>query len=103
MARLARIVVPHVPHRLTQRGNRRQPVFFGDDDDRADLDLLGLYTRRADAQVWAWCPMPNHVDLLKVPASEGALGSATTASSSISKTPPAARSRRRSPGRRGAA
>jgi len=28
MTRLARIVVPQVPHHVTQRGNRRQPVFF---------------------------------------------------------------------------
>jgi len=28
MARLARIVIPGVAHHVTQRGNRRQPVFF---------------------------------------------------------------------------
>jgi putative transposase len=32
MARLARVVIPHVPHHVTQRGNRRLPVFFGEDD-----------------------------------------------------------------------
>jgi len=30
MARLARIVVPGLPHHVTQRGNRRQKVFFED-------------------------------------------------------------------------
>jgi REP element-mobilizing transposase RayT len=30
MARLARLVVPDVPHHVTQRGNRRQPVFFSE-------------------------------------------------------------------------
>jgi putative transposase len=34
MARLARIVIPGVPHHVTQRGNRRLPVFFSDDDRR---------------------------------------------------------------------
>jgi putative transposase len=29
MARIARVVVPGVPHHITQRGNRREPVFFG--------------------------------------------------------------------------
>jgi putative transposase len=29
---MARIVIPPVPHHVTQRGNRRQPVFFGEDD-----------------------------------------------------------------------
>ena len=32
MARLARVVVPGIPHHVTQRGNRRQAAFFGDDD-----------------------------------------------------------------------
>jgi REP element-mobilizing transposase RayT len=27
MARIARVVVPGLPHHLTQRGNRREPVF----------------------------------------------------------------------------
>jgi len=40
MARLARIVIPAVPHHVTQRGNRRQTVFFSDDDYLAYLDLL---------------------------------------------------------------
>jgi putative transposase len=32
MARLARIVVPDLPHHVTQRGNRRQKIFFEDGD-----------------------------------------------------------------------
>lgn len=28
MARIARIVVPGLPHHVTQRGNRREQVFF---------------------------------------------------------------------------
>ncbi len=73
MARLARIVVPLVPHPITQRGNRRQKVFFGEDDYRAYLDLLGASTRLNDVAIWAWCLMPNHVHLLLVPSSPDAL------------------------------
>lgn len=73
MARLARIVIPHIPHHVTQRGNRRQDVFFGDDDYRAYLALLAEHTRRAGVAVWAWCLMPNHVHLLLVPSSEDGL------------------------------
>jgi putative transposase len=40
MARLARIVVPGLPHHVTQRGNRRQDVFFSDDDYRHYRALL---------------------------------------------------------------
>jgi putative transposase len=32
MARLARIVIPGVAHPVTQRCNRRLPIFFRDDD-----------------------------------------------------------------------
>ena len=35
MARLARVVIPGVAHHVTQRGNRRQEVFFRDEDSRA--------------------------------------------------------------------
>ncbi len=40
MARLARVVVPGVPHHLTQRGNRCQDVFFSDADRRKFLSFL---------------------------------------------------------------
>jgi putative transposase len=40
MARLSRIVIPGVAHHVTQRGNRRQPVFFSDDDRRLYLELV---------------------------------------------------------------
>jgi len=40
MARLARIVVPGLPHHVTQRGNRREPTFFEDGDYALYLDLL---------------------------------------------------------------
>jgi putative transposase len=46
MARLARIVVPGVAHHVTQRGNRRLPVFFSDDDRRLYLALLAAAHRR---------------------------------------------------------
>jgi putative transposase len=40
MARLARVVAPGIPHHVTQRGNRRQQVFFNDDDYAAYRALL---------------------------------------------------------------
>ncbi len=32
MVRLARVVIPGVPHHVTQRGNRRQQTFFCEED-----------------------------------------------------------------------
>jgi putative transposase len=76
MARLARIVVSAVPHHVTQRGNRRQTVFFGDDDYRAYLTLLAEHVRGAGVSVWAWCLMPNHVHLMLTPPEPDALRAA---------------------------
>jgi len=68
MARIARVVVPGVPHHVTQRGNRRMQTFFSDDDYRAYIDLLAERCEAARMAVWAWCLMPNHVHLVLVPA-----------------------------------
>ena len=68
MARLARIVVPGIPHHVTQRGNGRQRTFFRDEDYALYRDLLGRACREAGVEAWAWCLMPNHVHLILVPS-----------------------------------
>ena len=40
MARLPRMVLPGIPHHVTQRGNRRERTFFEDGDYALYLDLL---------------------------------------------------------------
>ena len=67
MPRAARLVLPGVPHHVTQRGSRRQPTFFSDDDYALYLNLLRYWCRQAGTAVWAWCLMPNHVHLILVP------------------------------------
>jgi len=74
MARLARIVVPGRAHHVTQRGNRREAIFFEDGDQAIYLDLLAEQTAKHEAQVWAYCLMPNHVHLILVPAHADGLG-----------------------------
>jgi putative transposase len=76
MARLARVVAAGVPHHVTQRGNRRQRVFFGDDDYEAYRTLLAEGCRAAGVAVWAYCLMPNHVHLILVPPDAGGLRAA---------------------------
>ena len=73
MARLARVVAVDVPHHVTQRGNRRQQVFFCDEDYEAYKLLLAEGCRAAVVKVWAYCLMPNHVHLILVPSSEDGL------------------------------
>lgn len=70
MARLARVVVPGYPHHIIQRGNRRQKVFFSDDDRRAYLDYLKLYAKPAGVDFWGYCLMDNHVHIIAVPDKE---------------------------------
>jgi putative transposase len=68
MARLARVVVPDLPHHVTQRGNRREPVFFEEGDYRFYLDLIAEAARRSKTVIASYCLMPNHVHFLMVPS-----------------------------------
>jgi len=76
MPRVARIVVPGVPHHITQRGNNRQRVFFSDANRHLYLDLLKHYSQQLGLEVWAYCLMSNHVHLVAVPKSGDALAKA---------------------------
>jgi len=76
MARIGRFVVPDLPHHVTQRGNRREKVFFGDDDYALYRDLLQEACRREGVAVWAYCLMPNHVHLILTPQTPEGLGRA---------------------------
>jgi len=73
MARIARVVIPGVPHHITQRGNRRQRVFFCDQDYHYYKTLLAKYCKESGTEVWAYCLMPNHVHLVMVPRDEDSL------------------------------
>lgn len=70
MARIARVVVPGLPHHIIQRGNRRQRVFFSDHDRKSYLDYLKLYARKEGVRFWAYCLMDNHVHIIAVPDKE---------------------------------
>ncbi len=74
MARLARTVVSGLPHHVTQRGNRREAIFFEDGDQEVYRDLLAEQTRKARVDVWAYCLMPNHVHLILTPTRADGLG-----------------------------
>jgi putative transposase len=76
MARIARVVVPGVPHHITQRGNRRQQTFFCEEDYAAYLALMAHWCGRCGVEVWAYCLMPNHVHMIAVPEREESLARA---------------------------
>ncbi len=76
MSRLPRIIVPGVAHHVTQRGNRRQRVFWVDDDFGLYKDWLAKSCRQNGVEVWSYCLMPNHVHLILVPADDTGLSRA---------------------------
>jgi len=67
------VVVPGLPHHVTQRGNRREPVFFGAEDYQLYRRLIATAARGAGAEIWAYCLMPNHVHLIAMPAERNGL------------------------------
>ena len=95
MARIARVVVPDLPHHVTQRRNRREPVFFEADDYRLYRRLVAA-AWRAGAAVWAYCLMPNHGHLPIMPSWHDAGGCGRVASDLCRSAPALHRGRQRS-------
>jgi len=76
MARIARIVVPGLPHLVTQRGMRGERLFRDAADYELYRDLLAAACRKGRVAVWAYCLMPNHVHLILVPSEAAGLARA---------------------------
>lgn len=73
MPRIPRPVFSGVPHHITQRGNRRENVFFSDEDRVVYLGWLAHYCAKFQVHVLAYCLMTNHIHLVAVPEGESAL------------------------------
>jgi putative transposase len=76
MARRARVVVPGLPHHVTQRGNRRSDVFFDAEDRHLYFELLREYSLWHRLRVWVYTLMTNHIHLIVLPETESALSNA---------------------------
>jgi len=76
MGRLTRIVIPGLPHHVTQRGNRRSDVFCQAEDRRVYLSLVGKYPGEYGLQIWAYCLMTTHVHFVLMPEPRQALSQA---------------------------
>ena len=73
MSRDIRTVIPLLPHHVTQRGGRRQDVFFTPGDRAVYLELLTLYAQRYGVELLAYTLMTNHVHHLVVPHEKDSL------------------------------
>ena len=76
MPRSARIVIPGIPHHITQRGNDRQVIFFDDADRFVYIDLLKEQAREHRLIVLGYCLMSNHTHHVGVPEREDSLANA---------------------------
>jgi len=76
MARLSRIVVPDLPHHVTQRGNRQQALFLAPEDYALYRGWLAERCRADGVACWAYVLMPNHVHLILVPSEPAGLARA---------------------------
>ena len=64
MPRRPRVVLPHIPLHLIQRGNNRQVCFVADEDYLFYLDWLKEFAGKAGCRIHAYVLMTNHVHLL---------------------------------------
>jgi putative transposase len=67
MARMARVVLPGLPHHITQRGNRRLNVFLEDADYERYLELLAHYSDLHGLQIAGYSLMTNHIHVVGEP------------------------------------
>jgi putative transposase len=66
MPRRARVVIPGIPHHVTQRGNDRQTVFHCDRDWDLYLKILTRHTPN-HLRILGYALMSNHVHLIAIP------------------------------------
>lgn len=72
MPRTGRVLLPHCPHHIVQRGHNRRLVFAEKRDYERYLDTLAEFKRAFGVKVYAWCLMGNHVHLLLGPGEDAA-------------------------------
>ncbi|MFK3739151.1 transposase [Massilia sp. TN1-12] len=73
MARQPRLILPHQPHYIVQRGNDNQPIFRDDEDHERFLGWLKEAARAYRVAIHAYVLMPNHLHLLATPSDEEGL------------------------------
>jgi putative transposase len=70
---MSRIVIPGLPHHVTQRGVRSIAIFRDDEDRELYLSLLCAQAKRWGLRFEGWCLMTNHVHLVVIPEKADAL------------------------------
>jgi len=76
MPRQPRIVIPNIPHHITQRGNYRQTIFEEQADYARYCAWAQEYAEKYDLSILAFCLMNNHVHLIVIPHAKDTLAKA---------------------------
>ncbi len=76
MARIKRIVLPHIPHHITQRGVRSMNIFFKQTDYECYKELLYEQCVIYDLKIVSYCLMTNHIHIIAIPSTEESLSRA---------------------------
>jgi putative transposase len=74
MPRMARVVLPHYPHHVVQRGHNRQTIFAETADYGRYLETLREFKAEYGVKVYAYCLMTNHVHMLLAPQEPTGIG-----------------------------
>lgn len=73
MSREARLVIPGIPHHITQRGNRRGNLFYSDTDRECFIEWLSVAASKWGLSILAYCLMTNHIHIEGVPSQSDSL------------------------------
>ena len=76
MPRNSRIVVPGIPHHVTQRSNKGNDIFFTREDRLFFLEQLKKYAELTGLEVVSYCLMTNHTHLIVIPREKDSLARA---------------------------
>ena len=76
MVRIARIVLPRVPHLVAQRGSRSERLFYSAGDRGRYLEMLSDQLSRHGVRLWAYRLEPGEVFLVVVPPDAESLAQA---------------------------
>jgi putative transposase len=74
MPRLSRAVFGAIPRHITQRENRRENVFFTEEDRTVYLDWMKEYGGKHRVEILAYCLMTNPIHLIAIPERRLATG-----------------------------
>ena len=67
MPRIARPVIPGMPHHIVHRGNNRQQIFYQEKDYLFLIKSIREAKKNFDCLLYAYCFMLNHIHMILVP------------------------------------